>query len=379
MSSDILLITVFVQMGIIAILILTTFLKLNKINLESSSPSIKNTEYDKKLEKRLTAIQIRLSDILTEISTTTKEQKEALSKMVSSVAGGAVDAGIINPGHIAHTAANTSLINSAITGNTKTVPYVNSSSYFTLPNSHAFISLATLGSFASTTASVIYNNSTGFTSSHFDERGDRNSTGSESLNVDLERDNEVAHDTLNGNSDNQDSKLQYQGDDNFSIGDRHTVTDSPSSISNTTVSSISNAHHVDSPHIPEINTSHNYYPLAHDYLKLRQGSDKHAPSEQSSEFQSVDQNIKRNNSDINSYGGEEGGGGEDDHLLRNQNYSQTDNKGLHSATRENNSNPELDKIDKEILNALQRLGGIDELTHKDDDNNNSSNSNTSVT
>lgn len=370
MSSDILLITVFVQMGIIAILILTTFLKLNKIKLESSSPSIKNTEYDKKLEKRLTAIQLRLSDILTEISTTTKEQKEALSKMVSSVAGGAVDAGIINPGHIAHTATNTSLINSAITGNTKTVPYVNSSSYFTSPNPHAFTSLATLGSFASTTASAIYNNPTGFTPGRFDERGGRNSTGSESLNVDLESDNDVAHDTLNGNSDNQDSKLQHQGDDNFSTGDIHTVTDSPSSISNTTVPSISNAHHVDSLRIPNTNTHHNYYPLAHNYLKIRQDSDKHTPSEQSNGFQDVDQNIKRNNS----YGG-----GEDDHLLRNQNYSQTDNEGLDSATSENNSNPELDKIDKEILNALQRLGGIDELTHKDDNNNNSRNSNTSVT
>ena len=55
---------------------------------------------------------------------------------------------------------------------------------------------------------------------------------------------------------------------------------------------------------------------------------------------------------------------EEEDLFQNQDdnneVNDFENKKLTSTASEKNSDPELDKIDEEILTALQRLGGIDE-------------------
>ncbi|HSA74857.1 MAG TPA: hypothetical protein VLE21_01575, partial [Candidatus Nitrosocosmicus sp.] len=122
--------------------------------------------------------------------------------------------------------------------------------------------------------------------------------------------------------------------------------------------------------------SHYYHPLAHNYLNNQRQDTDFAPSESnSSQFHDEDGTIRRiKENDVN------GGRGEDqveekeeeEDFSQNQKYNEIKDLEIEKLplASEKNSNPELDKIDEEILTALQRLGGNYESEDKDNSSDN---------
>ena len=360
LSTDILIIAIFVQMAIIAILIFTVFFKLNKINLASSSLSnTKNTELDNKVEKKLTGMQIRLNEILTEISSATKEQKESISKITTMVEATANTVASV-------AAASTITANTPATTSpaTTAIPYARRVSSLRLTQPFTFPIFTTPNITASVNASAIStNNHTRFISELFDRSDDVHSRKSEFLDKDLDSD---SSDPSNGGSDSMGLKLQNQ-DVLVDTQVIHATTDPQSDIPDPTASSDSNSYRV-----INTNSRHHYYPLVHNYLNNNQHQDTDfAPSESnSSQFHDEDRTILRiKENDI------KGGRGKDEveekeeeeDLSQNQNNNEIKDLEIEKLplASEKNSNPELDKIDEEILTALQRLGGDYESDDKD--------------
>ncbi|HEU5119759.1 MAG TPA: hypothetical protein VFT71_02125 [Candidatus Nitrosocosmicus sp.] len=346
-------------MAIIAVLIYTVFFKLNKINLGSlSSSTTKNTELDKKVEQKLMGMQIKLNEILTEISSATKEQKESISNMATAVKA-SVDA-VASVAAASTSTANTSATTSAAT---TAIPYARRVSTFTLTEPFASPIFTTPNITASETASSIsINNPTRFMSGLFDRSDDGYTRKSEFLDIDLDSD---SSDPSNGDSYSLGSKLQNQ-DDLVDTQVIHGTTDAQSDISDPTALSGSNVCRFST------NSRHHYYPVAHDYLNYQRQDTDFAPSESSSsQFHDGDGTIRRiKENDI------KGGRGEDQveekeekekDLSHDQNNNEIKEIEIEKLplSSEKNSNPELDKIDEEILTALQRLGGNYESEDKD--------------
>jgi hypothetical protein len=370
LSSDILLVAVFIQMAIIAILIFTVFFKLNKINLTFfSSSTAKNTELDQKVEKKLTGMQIRLNDILTEISSATKEQNESISKMATRVEAAADDIASLASANT--TTANKSTTTTTTAAATTAIPSVTRISSLKLTDQFASPYLTTPNVNASAAASTNFtNNPTRFISGLFDrsDEGHKYKHKSEFLDIDLGSD---SSDPSNGDPDSLGSKLQNQ-DDLVDTHVIHTTTEAQSDIPDLFASSNSKIHR-----FINTNSSHCYHPLSHNYLNDNnqiQDND-FAPSESSSsnsQFHVGDetiQRIKENdvNRDIGEDQVEEKEGKEQEDFSQNQNDNEIKNLRIEKLPlpSQKNSNPELDKIDEEILSALQRLGGSYESEDKD--------------
>ena len=363
-------------MAIIAILIFTIFFRLNKINVGSyTSSATKNTELDKNLEKKLTGIQIRLNEIMTEISMATNEQKESLSKVATKVAAAAAAAAPADS--IAYGAASSAATTTtttytakeaiAATVATTAIPSATSISSLTLTNPFASTALPTHGLPASSAnTSAIYANPARIVSGLFERSNDTHTPRSEFLDIDL--DNESS-DTSNNNLDSLDSKLQDQDDILVPTNVIHAISDASKDMLDPVASSSSNSYQ----HAETSSRHHHYHPLTHNYLNHRQDTDL-AQSELTSRFVDPDLTIQRdkeiddNDNDNNRV---------EEDLFQNQNDNNDikdfENKKLPSTANEKNSNPELDKIDEEILTALQRLGGINESDNDKDKSNDISN------
>jgi hypothetical protein len=309
-------------------------------------------------------MQIKLNEILTEISSATKEQKESISKMVTSVK---VSGDTVTSAPAANTnTATTFSTTSAAT--TTAIPYVRRVSSLTLTEPFVFPIFSTPKIIASATASPIStNNPTRFISGLFDRSDDRHTRKSKFLEMDLDSDSSGPS---KGDSNCLGSELQNQ-DDTLDTNVIRAVTDAPSDIPDPIVSPVSNS-------FRSINTNsrHHYHPLAHNYLnKQFQGTD-FAPSESnSSQFHDGDETIRRiKENDFKGGRGEdkveEKNEEEEEDLSQNQEYNEIKNLEIERLplASEKNSNPEIEKIDGEILTALQRLGG----SHESEDKENSS-------
>ena len=345
----------------IAILIFTVFFKLNKINLTSpsSSSTPNNTELDKKVEKKLTGMQIRLNEILTEISSATKEQKESISNMAITVKAAADAVASVAESSTAN-ADTTSTITAA---STIAIPSTISISSPTLTEPFASPVFITPNIIASRTYSAIFtNNQTRLISGIFDRPDDGHSHKSKFLDIDLDND---TLNTSNGESDSFVSKRQNQ-DDTVDTTVIHAITDAPSDMPDTVASSGPNSYRSINTH-----SRHHYYALAPNYLNNQRQDTDFAPSKSSSSspFHDVEGTIRRiiDNNVNGDRAKDEVEEKEKETLFQDQNNNEVKDleiKKLPSVS-EKNSNPELDKIDKEILTALQRLGGIDESDDKD--------------
>lgn len=293
-------------MAIIAILIFVIFSKLNWINAASTSTS-KNTELDKKVDNKLTGLQVSLGEILTEISSATREQKESISKVASIVAAAPA------PAHAHPHAPDPADLSAAITTSISTKQL-------------------TLGS------------------ELFDRSDNTSISKSEFLEIDLDHDS--ANDS-NEESDASYSKLQKVPD--VVNASTYGPPDTPAS----TNSKDSNSHH-DS--IRSSDSHHYYHPQSHNHHDRHQRyGDGLFESNSRTEYASeMIRNFKENDDDNN----------KGESLSQNQNYHKIEDSYFEKLdlASEKNSNPELDKIDKEILNALQRLGGIDNSDDKDKKN-----------
>lgn len=344
-SSDILIIAIFVQMAIIAILIFTIITKLNRNNPASTSAT-QNTELDKKVDKKLTGMQIRLSEILTEVSLATKEQKESNSKVSAIVAAAvsgssAADAGVRKPETTVgvSTTANIFQTTKGISFLTKMDPFVFA------PKVNANADAAAL-------ASAITPKPSTFVSDLFDRADDSPIPKSEFLEIDSDHDS-VDHpskvpDTLS-------SELTKVSD--VVHTSPYELPYTPSSIK----SSDSNLNH---PPIVLPESRHYFHPQTHNHINRL-----HYHDEVSSESSRLGENADDMNHGVN--GNEINDNKKADNNSQNQNYQDIDeaySEKLDLST-EKNSNPELEKIDKEILTALQRLGGIDNSDDNDDNNN----------
>lgn len=342
-SSDILIIAIFVQMAIIVILIFTIITKLNRNNPASASAT-KNTELDKKVDKKLTGMQIRLSEILTEVSLATKEQKESISKVsaivTAAVAGSAAaDAGVHKPETTVgiSTTANILPISKGISFLTKMEPFA----FATNANANA-----------AALASAITAKSSTFVTELFDRSDDSPIPKSEFLEIDSDHDS-VDHpskvpDTLS-------SEITKVSD--VVHTSPYELPYTPASIKSS--DSNSNHHPVD---LPE--SRHYFHPQTHNNINRLQHRD-----EVSSETSRLDENADDINRGVN--GNEINDNNQGDTGSQTQNYKDIEKAYSEKLDRstEKNTNPELEKIDKEILTALQRLGGIDNSDDNDDNNN----------
>jgi len=339
-SSDILIIAILVQMAIIAILIFTIITKLNRNNPAFAS-STKNTELDKKVDKKLTGMQIGLSQILTEISFATKEQKESISKLATLVA-----AAVADPSADVEDEALKSEATTDVSATPNAFPITKDISYLTKMEPFASATNAT----STPMTSAISAKPSTFESELFDRSDDSPIPKSEFLEIDLDHD---SMDDPNKDPGSLDSELKKESD----VVKKSTYgpTDTKASIK----SSDSNLHH----HLIGPPDSRNYFhPQTHNHLSRRQHYDN-GISSSSSLGENVNEMIhglKENDINANYKG---------DNLPQHQNYQETGDSYSEKSdlSPEKNSNPELDKIDKEILNALQRLGGMD---NSDDNKNN---------
>ena len=346
-------------MAIIAILIFVIFFKLNKSNFTySTSSTPRNTELDKNVEKKLTGIQIRLNEVMTEISTTTKEQKESLSKVATTVAAAAdsiasgATANALTPSTSSLNAEATTVIPAAISNTSliSTEPFA--STVFATPSIYASVNAS----------SAIYTNPTRFISQLFSRTDKVHIIRPEFLDIDLDNDHS---DKSNSNSDSLGLKLQNHDykDDTHVINS--ITADASSGISEPTASSNSNSYHFSSSSSSPNNSRRPYHPLNHNYLDQRQDID-FTFSEPGSRIDDVDRIIQKNKENKDDSSSDRG----EKKLFQNQSDNEKDFENIiPSSTNEKNSNPELDKIDEEILTALQRLGGIDDPNDNKDSTN----------
>jgi hypothetical protein len=301
----------------------------------------------------------------------TNEQKEPLSKVATTVAATAaadsIASGVAPSAATTTTTTYTAKETIAATVATTTIPSETSISSLTLTNPFASIAFPAHGIPASSSnISAIYNNPARIVSGLFERSNDTHTSRSEFLNIDL--DNESS-DTSNNNLDSLDSKLQDQDDILVPTNVIHAISDASKDMLDPVASSGSNSYQR-----AETSSRHDHYhPLTHNYLNHRQDTDL-AQSELASRFVDPNRTIKRDK-EIDDNDNDSNRVGED--LFQNQNdnneINDFENKKLSSTANEKNSNPELDKIDEEILTALQRLGGIDESDNDKDKSNDISN------
>ncbi len=341
-SSDILIIAIFVQMAIIAILIFTIITKLNRNNPASTSAT-KNTELDKKVDKKLTGMQIRLSEILTEVSLATKEQKDSISKVSAMVAAAvagssAADAEVRKPETTVSVSTTANIL-----------PITKSISFLTKMEPFEFATKANAN--AAALASAITAKPSTFVSDLFDRSDDSPIPKSEFLEIDPDLDSvgdpSKVPDTLS-------SELTKVSD--IVHTSTHELPVTPASIK----SSDSNLNY--SPIVlPE--SRHYFHPQTHNHINRPKHHD-----EESSESSSLGENIDYMIHGLNGNKIDKA-----DNKTQTQNYQEVEKETFSEKldlSTEKNSNPELEKIDKEILTALQRLGGMDNSDDNDDNNNN---------
>lgn len=338
-SSDILIIAIFVQMAIIAILIFTILTKLNRINPASAPSSSKNTELDKKVDKKLTGMQIRLSEILSEISSATREQKESISSLAATVTS-APPAVPTNPSAFEY---RTSEATSGLSTTATTFP-LDAKNISSFTNMEPIASGADVNA-ATTIDSTISANPSKFATELFDRSDDSSASKSEFLEIDID------HGPMKNTGKESDPRVsELQKVPKVVHATTYTHSDSiPGSI----IASDSGSSHRDS--IDPADSRHHYHhPQTHNHFNRRQYYDS-VLSESSSLGNSADEMINglRENGDTCS--------NNEDNTSQNQEFNNredSDSEKL-NISDEKNSNPELDKIDKEILITLQRLGGMD--------------------
>ena len=329
-------------MAIIAILIFIIFFKIKWINSTSTSVS-KNTELDKKVDNKLTGLQVSLSEILREISSATKEQKESISKVASIVAAAAAAAA--GPTTITTVTAPSAaeVSNSASTAGVLTaadiLPITESVSFST--KMEPFASAPNVNAAIPGKASTLVSES-------FDRSEDSPTSKSEFLEIDLD------HDSANdSNKENGPLYAELQKGPEVVRTSTYGPPDTPAS----TNSKDSNSHH-DS--IGSSDSHHYYHPQSHNHLNRHQRySDVLFESNSRTEYASeMVRNFKETENNNNNKG---------ESPSQNQNYHKIEDSDFEKLdlSSEKNSNPELDKIDKEILNALQRLGDIDSSDDND--------------
>lgn len=322
-STDFLIIAVLMQIAIITILILLILFRLKKFSHSPSSSSSApplplplpvDLDLNKKIEKTLTDIQIKLDEISAELSTTKKEQNKAIANLATLVAD---------------------TVNTA-TGTAATVA-------------------------ASATAPII-------SSELFDRYSDTHSPKSEFLELDLDS-------SSSANESSNESKIK---DSNhytvINLEDSNHPTDASSIKSASTA--ISSTHLTSSGHMEQSvkDDIHKNIRFSEYYQNPKQYTNYQL--NHSNNSQHVSGNMIKGQKD-------QEGRKEENNNFRTQNENQNPSnklEGLH-LSNEKISNPELDKIDEEILSALQRLGEVDhansnnnkELVSKEDERLNDTN------
>jgi hypothetical protein len=129
----------------------------------------------------------------------------------------------------------------------------------------------------------------------------------------------------------------------------HTSPDTSDTSGAIKSSDSSSHHHPISP----ADSRHYYHPQSHNHYNRRQYYDG---------LSSESSNLGKNIDDIfRGSGKNDSNGNEEDNLSQRQDFNKKEDPDPKKLIipGEKNSNPELDKIDKEILIALQRLGGMD--------------------
>lgn len=355
-SSDILIIAIFVQMVIIAILIFTILTKLNRINPASASSSFKNTELDKKVDKKLTGMQIRLNEILSEISSATKEQKESISSLAATVtSAAAAAAAATNP---SADEARTYDATACVLTTSNIFP-PNTQNISSLTKMNQFASNANVDSAAATIDSTISINPSKFATELFDRSDDSSASKSEFLEIDIDH---VQMKNPSKESDPRVSELQNAPEV------VHTATNTHSdSIPGSIITSDCGSSQRDSVGPAGSRHYYHHHPQTHNHFNRRQYYDSVLP-ESSSLGNNADEMINglRENGDTSS--------NNEDNTSQNQEFNNredSDSEKL-NISGEKNSNPELDKIDKEILIALQRLGGMSTSDNPENRNDSSS-------
>ncbi len=307
-------------MAIIAILIFTIFFKLNRFlhstassssSSSSSVPSLpslpltsqNDIELDKKIEKKITDIQIKLDEISAELSATKKNQKEDVANLASVVADNV-------------TAATTAAATVAV----------------------------------SVTAPII-------SSGLFDRYSDTSTPKAEFLELDLNsmsdvqahKKPEILNPELRGIVDLKKSNAVSSSSSSSSI----TSTLAQTSDSNLTLND----------HTSHSDKTNNLYQNFHSTSENKsQNRNFNYPLTYFNNPQNKTDKEQRNYEHDKDYKEIEFPADKEDLNLNNK----------LSSSNEKNSNPEIDRIDKEILGALQRLGGVD-YTNSNDNNNNDSN------
>ncbi|HKR73937.1 MAG TPA: hypothetical protein VJR94_07480 [Candidatus Nitrosocosmicus sp.] len=348
-SSGILIIAILAQMAIIAILIFIIFFKIKWINSTSTSVS-KNTELDKKVDNKLTGLQVSLSEILREISSATKEQKESISKVASIVAAAAGPTTTAAAGPTTTTTTVTAPSDAEVSNSASTAGVLTAADILPITESVSFSTKMEPFASAPNVNAAIPGKASTLVSESFDRSEDSPTSKSEFLEIDLDHDS--ANDS-NIESDALYSELQ-KGPEVV-----RTSTYGPPDTPASTNSKDSNSHH-DS--IGSSDSHHYYHPQSHNHLNRHQRySDVLFESNSRTEYASeMIRNFKEteNNNNNNNKG---------ESPSQNQNYHKIEDSDFEKLdlSSEKNSNPELDKIDKEILNALQRLGDIDSSDDND--------------
>lgn len=319
-------------MAFIAILIATiVFSKINKANHTPASTT-KYTELDKKVDKKLTGIQIRLGEILTEVSIATQEQKESISKIAAIVASDAKD-------------RKSEATAAGFTATSNSFPITNDISFLT--KMERFTSPSTTN-VNNATVPTIPTNPSIFVSELFDNSDNSLVPKSEFLEIDLDHDSMVY--------DSNKKEPDILGSEPKNISD---IVHGPTSgISDDTPTSVKSSDFT--PHhnlITPPSSRHYFHPQSPNHLNRRQQHYNDVLSESGSVGESADEMMP---------------GLKENDLSQNQNYQKIEDSESEKldVSTEKNSNPELDKIDKEILTALQRLGGMDssnEIDNKEND------------
>lgn len=365
-SPDILIIAIFAQMAIIVILIFIIFSRWSRNNIIASTSTSKNTELDKKVDNKLTGLQVSLSEILTEISSATRDQKESISKLATIVSAAAAAAAADtsdaaapdDAGTITAPSTAAEVFNSTSTGGASTpidtLPTYERASFLT--KMERFASSSSSSSATATNAnaditSAISPNPSTLESELFDRSEESPTPKSEFLEMDLDHDSADDDPNKEANALDLDIKKVPEVIRASTFG----PPDPPASIESS--GTISHHHSLGSP-----DSSHYYHPQSYNHLYRRQRYGD-VLFESNSQTEDAGQIIRSFNEsdDKNDKEGKPS---------QNQNYHKIEDSDfeIQSLSSEKNSNPELDKIDKEILDALQRLGGMHDSADKNNKN-----------
>ena len=362
-SPDILIIAIFAQMAIIVILIFIIFSRLSRNNNIASTSTSKNTELDKKVDNKLTGLQVSLSEILTEISSATRDQKESISKLATIVAAAAAAAADTSDAAAPEDASTITAPSTAAEVFNSTSSGGASAPIDTLSTSERASFLTKMERFASSSSSATATNANAditsaispnpstLESELFDRSEESPTPKSEFLEMDLDHDSADDDPNKEANALDLDVKKVPEVIRASTFG----PPDPPASIESS--GTISHHHSLGSP-----DSSHYYHPQSYNHLYRHQRYGD-VQFESNSRTEDAGEIIRSfNESDNNIDKGEK--------PPQNQNYHKIEDSDfeIQSLSSEKNSNPELDKIDKEILDALQRLGGMHNSADKNNKN-----------